>query len=415
VPAATATPTPLDPALAKKLRDIEDRVIQIRGLARPRDVPSRFVNQEQMDALIEEEITDAEAVESFQKAERLYKLLGLIPQDAGLLDLYRRLLGAEVLGLYDDEKEEFFVLQRGTEFGAAEETTYAHEYVHRLQDAYFDLTALLKSSKGADPATGAGPSERESAIAALVEGDAVNVQSLYMLRYINLARMAELLRLAAEAGQATADIPYVLSRGLEFPYNEGSQFVTRLQAAGGRERVDAAFKSPPETTEQVLHPEKFLAGEGPKAVPVPGEGLLGVGWTSQFADSFGEFFLRTWLEALGAGAAAGPAAAGWGGDAFRLYAGPGGRSALVGVIVWDSGQSDAAEFFNTLSGSLTAAERFERLVFSPGGPVSFWQGPGGVVAVALAQAQALPGTATVIAVAPDAGLAVQALGALASG
>ncbi len=177
-PSATLTLPPGAATLASKLREIEDRVIAIRGLSRPDDVPERFVDPAQMQALIDEELADPETVEDFDNAERLYKLLGLIPQGSDLIELYRNLLGAQVLGLYDDTKKEFFVLQTGPDMGASEESTYAHEYVHRLQDAHFDLTALLASSKVADPASGAGRSDRESAISALIEGDAVNAHSV---------------------------------------------------------------------------------------------------------------------------------------------------------------------------------------------------------------------------------------------
>ena len=414
-PGATSTPPPATVTLEGRLREIEDRVIAIRGLSRPEDVPKRFVDPAQMQALIDEELADPETVEDFDNAEHLYKLLGLIPQGSRLVDLYRTLLGAQVLGLYDDKKKEFFVLQSGADVGASEESTYAHEYVHRLQDAHFDLTALLASSKGADPASGAGRSDRESAISALVEGDAVNAQSVYTLRHISFARMADMLREAADAERLTADIPYVLHKGLEFPYVAGPSFVTALQLKGGQARLDAAFKSPPVTTEQVIHPEKFLAGEGPVAVKVPGDAVLGPGWKPVHADSFGEFFLRTWLEAEGAGAASSTAAAGWGGDAFRLYASADGTYALAGVIVWDGGRADATEFFNAMSDALGKQQAFRKVALPAGGPVSLWSGPGGVLALALAEAPALLGTATVIVIAPDANLAVNAFGALASG
>ena len=414
-PSATLTLPPGAATLASKLREIEDRVIAIRGLSRPDDVPERFVDPAQMQALIDEELADPETVEDFDNAERLYKLLGLIPQGSDLIELYRNLLGAQVLGLYDDTKKEFFVLQTGPDMGASEESTYAHEYVHRLQDAHFDLTALLASSKVADPASGAGRSDRESAISALIEGDAVNAHSVYTLRHISFARMADMLKEAADAERLTVDIPYVLKRGLEFPYVAGPAFVTALQWKGGQARVDAAFTSPPVTTEQVIHPEKFLAGEGPVAVNVPGDGVFGPDWQPVHADSFGEFFLRTWLEAAGAGAASSPAAAGWGGDAFRLYASKDGSYALAGVIVWDGGRADATEFSNAMSDALGKQQAFQKVLLAAGGPVSLWSGPGGVLALALAEAPSLSGTATVIVAAPDSNAAVKALGALASG
>ncbi len=53
----------------------------------------------------------------------------------------------------------------------------------------------------------------------------------------------------------------------------------------------------PESTEQILHPEKYTAKEAPVAVTLPADlaTRLGTGWTVPLMDTFGEFQTGIWL------------------------------------------------------------------------------------------------------------------------
>ena len=79
--------------------------------------------------------------------------------------------------------------------------------------------------------------------------------------------------------------------------------------------VDALYANVPETTEQILHPEKYQAGEGPVEIDVPEDLATRIGpdWNLALDDTFGEFQTGVWLRDADA-ANATEAAAGWGGD-----------------------------------------------------------------------------------------------------
>ena len=47
----------------------------------------------------------------------------------------------DLLSLYDDELDTFYIISNG-EFDLQDQLTYAHEFVHALQDQYYDLDAL---------------------------------------------------------------------------------------------------------------------------------------------------------------------------------------------------------------------------------------------------------------------------------
>src|SRR3990172_7807253 len=129
--------------------------------------------------------------------------------------------------------------------------------------------------------------------------------------------------------------------------------------------VDAAYSRPPDSTEQILPPEKYAVGEGPVAIASPDElGRLGAGWTETLADTLGELTISVWLEPAGGTEDAAAAAAGWGGDRVTMYEGPDGAWLIVWSTAWDT-PADAAEF-----AAAAAASRVRGVRVVGGGPVA---------------------------------------------
>ena len=131
-----------------------------------------------------------------------------------------------------------------------------------------------------------------------------------------------------------------------FPVREGADFIAALfgMSDAGWDGVNTAYSRPPESTEQVLHPELYLLGEAPQPTLVPRLAAeLGRGWVEVSNDTMGEFLLRVYLEEYLDEIQAADAAAGWGGDSYSLLSGPEGERVLVLMTAWDSPQ-DASEF-----------------------------------------------------------------------
>ena len=128
---------------------------------------------------------------------------------------------------------------------------------------------------------------------------------------------------------------------------QGTEFVSSLwDIDQSWTQVEAAYISPPQSTEQVLHPEKFLTGESPTFVRIP-ELLphLKGRWNLVFRDVLGEVLLGAYLDSILSTDDAQRAAGGWAGDQFALYRNPEGLLAMVIVIQWDTDQ-DTEEFFD---------------------------------------------------------------------
>ena len=116
--------------------------------------------------------------------------------------------------------------------------------------------------------------------------------------------------------------------------------------------VNEAHASPPASTEQILHPEKYGAGEEPIVVEIPAfAGPPWEEWKPVWDSTLGELYLLAYLETFTGFEDAARAAQGWGGDSFALMRGPEGGHLLVWVLEWDTPE-DAAEFFDVFRDSM---------------------------------------------------------------
>lgn len=336
-PTGEATPTP---DAASAYRTIAAQVAALRGLDAPDKVEPSVIDRDTLRANLLAYFDRDNPADLIERTERIEKALGLLPPDSSLRDLYLDMQGSQVIGYYDPAARELFIVSADGGLGPTERLTYAHEFTHELQDLAFDLDSL-----GLDALT--EDTDRALAILALVEGDATSVQTEWMLG--NLTD-EELGQVAAEAlDPAMLEVlgrtPAILLETSIFSYQSGASFVADLSARGGPAAVDAAYAHLPESTEQIIHPEKYAAGEGPIDVGLPDDlaTRFGAGWSAVATDSMGELQLRVWLRQGGlAGDVARVAAEGWGGDRLALVEGPAG-DLLVLVTEWDS-TADADEF-----------------------------------------------------------------------
>jgi len=340
----TASPTPPPSATptgdtAAIYREIEDQVVAERGLPAKERVEPTVLSPDQVKARIKAQFEKDNPPDEIAVAEDTLKALGLLPADASLADLYVDLLGSQVAGYYDPETREMVVVSRSGAIGAAEKVTFAHEFTHALQDQSFGLDGIDVDA--------VGQGDRSLARLALVEGDATLLMSRWLTEHLDPADLGELLMVDPEAQAQLERMPAILRETLLFPYQQGLIFANGIWARGGWEAIDRAYGRLPDSTEQVLHPEKYEAREMPVEVELDAGALakaLGAGWSGTPEDTLGEFQLSVWLRENGVKALpAGAAAAGWGGDRLAYLRGPDGAYALVLRTAWDTA-ADAAEF-----------------------------------------------------------------------
>ncbi|MCC6508952.1 MAG: hypothetical protein IT423_07585 [Pirellulaceae bacterium] len=290
-----------------------------------------------------------------------YKALGLIPQEISSKDLMAKLLTEEVAGFYDPDQKRMVLIR---EDGPAKEpgfferllgskptfdkeeqkTTLAHEMTHALQDQLYDLKKLQKRIEKDD--------DMVMAFSALVEGDATLLMFAEMGDEDITQMDPEAIRatfsimsfmLPVAGGSTYRKAPAIFRDSLIFPYFQGMVFAISVAGKQGWPAVHAAYSSPPTSTEQILHPDKYTGStpDQPQRVVLPDlTSAISAPWEHLGGNCLGEFQTNIMLKRQ---RTARRASEGWDGDRYEVYRQADGRLGLVYVSVWDSPE-DAAEF-----------------------------------------------------------------------
>ena len=240
--------------------------------------------------------------------------LNLAPARFDFLGSVLELFTSEIAGFYDPGEKRMYLLADLD--GEARRATLWHELVHALQDQHYDLRPLVKWK----PDEG----DRVSALQCLSEGDATSAMMDAILspqgkRAIDVP--GSLLKpgsAALESSPKLAHIPGILRRSVIAPYADGLDFTHHLRRLKGWAGVDSAWRSPPLSTEQVLHPEKYIAGERPEPPPLPPPPAGGPS-ELVYRDVVGEQALRLIFEDWMPASTAAESASGWSGDRVAVY------------------------------------------------------------------------------------------------
>lgn len=320
-----------------ELPRLEAAAARLRQLS-CRPVPLVSLSREQIELEVSDWLAQKTADQEEARWAHLLELCGMLPAGRQPLEVRQQLLREQVRGFYDARRGHFALVQDGS--GAVlEEATAFHELIHALQDQHFELLPLLRGFPG--------EFDRSLAAQCLVEGDANSAMVDYMLESAGLPRVRDtnpppFLHLQS---------PAFFRHSLMVPYAFGQHWVDQLRARGGWEAVNRAYASPPLSSEQIFHPEKYPE-EKPHSIELkvaarPAEVSLG-------QDTGGEFTLRCWAQQRGASQ---EVAIGWGGDRFEVFQGSAGAR-VVWRTSWDTGQ-DAREFQHFLA-SIPEVQRMQR-------------------------------------------------------
>jgi hypothetical protein len=243
------------------------------------------------------------AMDRARRAEGTLKALGIIEPDVNLAEQVKRLSTGSVTAFYDVKANELLV--RDGQLTPFVLKTIVHELVRADYDQHFELDR---------PNLAMSDDETGVAWDSLVEGTASRIENRFIAALPDKDKQsvqAEQQRLAA---QLPKDLPdYVLVQ-YAFPFGAGPKFADALMSNGGAARVNGAFQAPPRTTEQIIHPEKFFAGEGPLSLADPAADGAVVR-----SGSMGQLMLTLMLAQVLDPGDAESAADGWGADRYVAW------------------------------------------------------------------------------------------------
>jgi hypothetical protein len=342
-PALAQEPPPRDAILAEA-DAVLARITAITGLEPrapiARDVESRETLRASVAALVADEYDPAELA----ALDRFLELLGVLTPEQDYLHVMLDLLQEQVAGYYDPDAEVLFLIDDlPLEMQRA---VMSHELHHAVQDQHFDIEAVQGWSRRMTDLT--------LARSALLEGDALLVMLAYTLgddaAPWDVPMLSTLVTATAALESPQNAVPAVLWDQLLLPYTAGLGLVVERGRAGGWPAIHAVYADPPDSTEQVLHPGRFVARDEPTLLAFD----AGIAGERYQLDVLGEATIASLLRQVLAGrvstSACTRAAEGWDGDRAEAWALDGGGEALVWVSVWDS--VDEAVGFFRVAGAL---------------------------------------------------------------
>jgi hypothetical protein len=390
-----STSAPL-PATGGVLDRIAAAVAKIRGLPFTRAVAPEILTDEQLAKRVREQFAKDDPKPEVDASDAVLTALGLLAPDADLYSVLIAVQTEQIGGFYDTKTKRLVVGGNATDPQPLDRVLLAHELTHALTDQHFGLSRL-------DDLQDRNLDDEAMAYLSLVEGDATETMLTYAQTVLTATERGQL---AAEAGRipsAQLDAaPKVLRDSLLFPYEEGRAFVRALIAKGGLALVDRAYRDPPASTEQILHPEKYTGRrDDPRPVSMPDLAkAMGGGWKPLQVGGIGEMDVRLIAGQYLPRADAVDAAKGWDGGRYAAVRSPAGT--LVAVLTeWDSA-GEATEAADLLSRWLPDRYGNRGTSFRVSGGRG-WSSASGAGLVARS------GTAVLLVVGPDRASAERAL------
>ncbi len=259
---------------AARIRKVTAEIAEITGLEVKRDVPFESISRAGWKQWVDDEVRRTVKPEEIRADEIALRLFGLIPKEFDLRKATVDLLGEQAAALYDHRRKKMLFVEGAA--GGMEEAIVVHELSHAVADQHFDMRRFLDKSAKTD--------ESATARLAVVEGQAMWIMVESQLRQAGGASLTKsrgaldlmlpaMGQLAAESYPVFARAPLYLRETLVFPYSAGILFQQAAVEKLGKKAFAEVLRNPPNTTSEVLHPERWPAPvQAPPALP-PQEGL----------------------------------------------------------------------------------------------------------------------------------------------
>jgi len=301
---------------------------------------------------------------------KIVRKLGLYrgPEIKDFKSLAKTVMQSQAAAYYDPSSNTLYVVMQDLPKSALG-SVYAHELYHGFQDQHHNLDQYLLS-----PVQGKLNDDEVLARQAVVEGEATYLMMLWTLKTqfgsvpapgmldmvikmqakLDVKTMLQMLKSSvvplAQGGdmdkaiKAMDDIPSFMIETMVGAYLKGMGFVFEIQKQGW-EKVSELYENPPVSSEQILHPEKWLANEFPDKFEWPSFAhKLFSDWQLLESNTIGEIQWRIIFSEHGMAEAGLRAAKGWNGDSFAvLEHKENSRLLLLVCSSWDT-QKEAHEF-----------------------------------------------------------------------
>ncbi|NIR51557.1 hypothetical protein GWO43_23525 [candidate division KSB1 bacterium] len=357
--------------IQKKIDSLHTEIEEIRGLEFKQQVNVTNQSPEDfgkyLDKMLEMQIPDRLEKNYGKIVKKLGLYLG--PEIENFKQMAKMIMQSQAAAYYDPASEAFYVVMEDLPEQMLD-AVYVHELYHGLQDQHYDLETyvLAKFENGLND-------DQLLARQAVVEGEATYIMTLWSMKnmmgqipgtsmlevvikmqaQLDVLRILEMLKSGPisqanttsmkQAIAAMDSIPPFLLETLVGAYLKGMAFVFEIQKQSWN-KVGDLYAQPPISTEQILHPQKWLSKEEPVKLSWPNfakEGMFS-DWKLLEENTIGEIQWQIIFAEHEMAEQGRKAAAGWNGDIFAVLENKGDGDLLLLIYSsWDS-ETDATEF-----------------------------------------------------------------------
>ena len=346
------------------LEELMARAERARGLGFGAPVSARVVVPRDLRALLDRELEQALEPGELEHAEYAAHAIGLLPADTSLRRALLDFGGVGMGGFYSALRARLYVVGQPPGWlrrlrrepvrpGALDEITLVHELAHALQDRHSSLLDVTLGVREND--------DLIFAVGAFLEGEALwtgfRDQELRGGPAPPAPEAYAEQMSPAWAQEEYPETPRILREPMVQQYPLGYALAAALFARGGTQALDAALRDPPLSSEQLLHPARYLERRDPPLLlELPDRAPEGCETT--YRNTLGELGLRIWLaERRGGASECARPADGWAGDRLVVYR-CAGRAAFAWLVRFDA-PAEAREF------AVVARDALETLAGAP--------------------------------------------------
>ncbi|QOY89330.1 hypothetical protein [Paludibaculum fermentans] len=255
---------------AAQIQRVTAEIADITGLEVKHPVPYEAISRAGWKKWVHDEIQASVKPAEIRAEELLLKKLGLVPQNFDLKSATVDLLGEQAAAVYDHRRKKMLFVDGATDDAMAE-AVLVHELSHAVADQHFDMKRFLEKGPKSD--------EAQSARMAVVEG-----QAMWIMVESQLRKMGQSLKtspstlemmlpamgqMAAETYPIFSSAPLYLRETLLFPYSGGMMFQQAIYVRSGKESFAEILRKPPVSTQQILHPAKYIQNIEPTHPALP--------------------------------------------------------------------------------------------------------------------------------------------------
>ncbi|MDP7248754.1 MAG: hypothetical protein QGF00_04060 [Planctomycetota bacterium] len=345
--------------LRERSERIGKHIAKIRGLPFKGPVKKGIQNKQELRKYMQEMMQRKQPKEKMDALARAYAMVGLMPRGIDLSKLVLDLLQQQVAGFYDPETKALYLIN---EWSISQTSIISHELMHALQDQHFDLLSLpMEDEKREDVM---------NAVRCVIEGEGMLMMFLYVadkdadvgafetllgegyksyITALNRGMEFEFKEDSFLSGLGMgglANVPRVIKESLILPYMAGLVFVHRAWKKGGWQGVNDLYQDMPQSTEQILHIEKYFGErDRPTIIEIKQpEKLVPEGCKLIYQSILGELYISVLMRDILANQASKKTWEGWDGDLYLAFHHPEtNKEICLWSTVWDS-ERDAQEF-----------------------------------------------------------------------